>query len=119
VTCGECGKPGELMCCEGCTRAFHPECLGLEVRWRARCTLAAPAACVRVLTLFVSVATRARVRAGAARRRLVLPQLRARALRLVWQGPAVPQQARHLRCGGQVQEGSVAKWLRPPLPLGA
>eukprot|EP00850_Spirogloea_muscicola_P010718 SM000064S19740 [mRNA] locus=s64:270911:277448:+ [translate_table: standard] len=28
-TCGECGDGGELVLCDGCPAAYHPECVGL------------------------------------------------------------------------------------------
>lgn len=27
--CSRCGCPGELLCCDGCTRSFHPGCVSL------------------------------------------------------------------------------------------
>lgn len=36
VDCSVCGLGGELLCCDGCPRAFHVACIGLEVR-RRRC----------------------------------------------------------------------------------
>ncbi|TYZ68619.1 hypothetical protein PybrP1_002810 [[Pythium] brassicae (nom. inval.)] len=32
VDCSVCGLGGELLCCDGCPRAFHVACIGLEVR---------------------------------------------------------------------------------------
>lgn len=29
-TCFFCGKYGEVICCDGCTKVVHPKCIGLD-----------------------------------------------------------------------------------------